>query len=142
MNPNNTIFDAKRLIGRKFNDSTVQSDRKHWPFQVVEQNSLPRLKVEYQSEEKTFTPEEISSMELISSGVKVFSSLWYSTFSLGREFCSMTWKDQCFLSDCTVESLNFLPINLLASKMVLFGFMATWFFAASPINLSVSVKAT
>ena len=65
MNPNNTIFDAKRLIGRKFNDSTVQSDRKHWPFQVVEQNSLPRLKVEHQSEEKTFTPEEISSMVLV-----------------------------------------------------------------------------
>jgi len=65
MNPNNTIFDAKRLIGRKFNESTVQSDRKHWPFQVVEQNGLPRLRVEYQSEEKTFTPEEISSMVLV-----------------------------------------------------------------------------
>merc|ERR1712107_584237 len=65
MNPNNTIFDAKRLIGRKFNDSTVQSDRKHWPFQVVEQNGLPRLRVEYQSEEKTFIPEEISPMVLV-----------------------------------------------------------------------------
>merc|ERR1712212_687496 len=65
MNPNNTIFDAKRLIGRKFNESTVQSDRKHWPFQVVEQNGLPRLRVEFQSEEKTFTPEEISSMVLV-----------------------------------------------------------------------------
>merc|ERR1712209_323780 len=65
MNPNNTIFDVKRLIGRKFNESTVQSDRKHWPFQVVEQNGLPRLRVEYQSEEKTFTPEEISSMVLV-----------------------------------------------------------------------------
>merc|ERR1712172_214113 len=65
MNPNNTIFDAKRLIGRKFNDSTVQSDRKHWPFQVVDQNGLPRLRVEHQSEEKTFTPEEISSMVLV-----------------------------------------------------------------------------
>merc|ERR1712223_2115105 len=65
MNPNNTIFDAKRLIGRKFNESTVHSDRKHWPFQVVDQNGLPRLRVEYQSEEKTFTPEEISSMVLV-----------------------------------------------------------------------------
>merc|ERR1712038_1840775 len=65
MNPNNTIFDAKRLIGRKFNDSTVQSDRKHWPFQVVDENGLPRFRVEHQSEEKTFTPEEISSMVLV-----------------------------------------------------------------------------
>merc|ERR1712243_124562 len=65
INPSNTIFDAKRLIGRKFNESTVQSDRKHWPFHVVDQNGLPRLRVEYQSEEKTFTPEEISSMVLV-----------------------------------------------------------------------------
>merc|ERR1739844_284845 len=65
MNPNNTIFDAKRLVGRKFNDSTVQSDRKHWPFQVVDENGLPRLRVEHQGEEKTFTPEEISSMVLV-----------------------------------------------------------------------------
>merc|ERR1712012_599783 len=65
MNPTNTIFDAKRLIGRKFNDSNVQADMKHWPFQVVDSNGLPKLKVEYQSEEKTFTPEEISSMVLV-----------------------------------------------------------------------------
>jgi len=65
INPTNTIFDAKRLIGRKFNDSSVQSDRKHWPFQVVDSNGLPKLKVEYQNEEKTFTPEEISSMVLV-----------------------------------------------------------------------------
>jgi len=64
INPTNTIFDAKRLIGRKFGDSTVQSDRKHWPFNVVDANGLPKLRVEYQNEEKTFTPEEISSMVL------------------------------------------------------------------------------
>merc|ERR1711930_792 len=52
-------------IGRKFNDSNVQTDRKHWPFQVVDSNGLPKLKVEHQSEEKTFTPEEISSMVLV-----------------------------------------------------------------------------
>ena len=65
INPTNTIFDAKRLIGRKFTDTTVQTDMKHWPFKVVEHNTLPKLRVEYQSEEKTFTPEEISSMVLL-----------------------------------------------------------------------------
>jgi len=64
INPSNTIFDAKRLIGRKFDDSTVQSDKKHWPFDVVDSNGLPKLKVEYKNEEKTFTPEEVSSMVL------------------------------------------------------------------------------
>ena len=64
INPTNTVFDAKRLIGRKYNDSSVQSDRKHWPFDVVDANGLPKLRVEYQNEEKTFTPEEISSMVL------------------------------------------------------------------------------
>jgi len=64
INPTNTIFDAKRLIGRKFADSTVQSDMKHWPFKVVDSGSLPKLEVEYKNETKTFTPEEISSMVL------------------------------------------------------------------------------
>merc|ERR1711936_120176 len=63
-NPTNTIFDAKRLIGRKFADSTVQSDMKHWPFKVVDSGSLPKLEVEYKNETKTFTPEEISAMVL------------------------------------------------------------------------------
>merc|ERR1711892_936971 len=65
MNPNNTIFDAKRLIGRKFSDDTVQSDMKHWPFQVVNVGDKPKLKVEFMCEEKTFTPEEVSSMVLV-----------------------------------------------------------------------------
>merc|ERR1712013_10090 len=65
INPTNTIFDAKRLIGRKFEDSTVQADMKHWPFTVVDIGGLPKLKVEYKNEEKTFTPEEISSMVLV-----------------------------------------------------------------------------
>jgi len=64
INPTNTIFDAKRLIGRKFADSTVQSDLKHWPFKVIDAGGLPKLEVEYKNETKTFTPEEISSMVL------------------------------------------------------------------------------
>ncbi|XP_066969981.1 heat shock 70 kDa protein cognate 4-like [Macrobrachium rosenbergii] len=64
MNPNNTVFDAKRLIGRKFEDPTVQSDMKHWPFTVVNEGGKPKLRVEFKGEMKTFNPEEISSMVL------------------------------------------------------------------------------
>ena len=64
MNPTNTIFDAKRLIGRKFTDATVQADMKHWPFNVVEIDGRPKIEVEYKSETKTFFAEEISSMVL------------------------------------------------------------------------------
>jgi L1 cell adhesion molecule like protein len=65
MNPNNTVFDAKRLIGRKFDDSAVQSDMKHWPFQVISDGGKPKIRVEYKGETKTFSPEEISSMVLL-----------------------------------------------------------------------------
>ncbi|KAG5681729.1 hypothetical protein PVAND_011139 [Polypedilum vanderplanki] len=65
MNPTNTIFDAKRLIGRKFDDPAVQSDMKHWPFEVVSVEGKPKIKVTYKDEVKTFFPEEISSMVLV-----------------------------------------------------------------------------
>ena len=65
MNPTNTVFDAKRLIGRKFNDPTVQSDMKHWPFKVIDVDGKPKLEIEYKGESKVFTPEEISSMVLV-----------------------------------------------------------------------------
>uniref|UniRef100_W5M512 Uncharacterized protein n=1 Tax=Lepisosteus oculatus TaxID=7918 RepID=W5M512_LEPOC len=64
MNPNNTIFDAKRLIGRKYEDPVVQSDMKHWPFKVISDGGKPKVQVEYKGENKTFYPEEISSMVL------------------------------------------------------------------------------
>ena len=65
MNPNNTVFDAKRLIGRRFDDSCVQSDMKHWPFTVVNDATKPKIQVEFKGETKTFFPEEISSMVLV-----------------------------------------------------------------------------
>ncbi|XP_075242552.1 heat shock-related 70 kDa protein 2-like [Convolutriloba macropyga] len=64
MNPNNTVFDAKRLIGRKFSEDTVQKDIKLWPFKVVDNNEKPQIEVEYKSEKKRFHAEEISSMVL------------------------------------------------------------------------------
>ncbi|XP_037073671.1 heat shock 70 kDa protein cognate 4 [Pollicipes pollicipes] len=64
MNPGNTVFDAKRLIGRRFDDAPVQADMKHWPFQVVSDGGKPKIKVEYKCEAKVFAPEEISSMVL------------------------------------------------------------------------------
>ncbi|KAG7053988.1 hsp70-like protein [Colletotrichum scovillei] len=64
MNPHNTVFDAKRLIGRKFQDSEVQADMKHFPFKVIEKGGKPNIEVEFKGETKTFTPEEISAMVL------------------------------------------------------------------------------
>jgi len=65
MNPHNTVFDAKRLIGRKFADVEVQADMKHFPFAVVDRAGKPVIEVEFKGEKKQFTPEEISSMVLI-----------------------------------------------------------------------------
>lgn len=64
-NPANTVFDAKRLIGRKFNDTVVQSDIKSWPFKVKEgSGGRPVISVEHEGETKEFLPEEISAMVL------------------------------------------------------------------------------
>lgn len=66
MNPTNTVFDAKRLIGRKFSEGMVQSDMKHWPFKVVSRgDDKPVIEVQFHGESKTFMPEEVSSMVLI-----------------------------------------------------------------------------
>jgi heat shock 70kDa protein 1/2/6/8 len=64
-NPKNTVFDAKRLIGRKFTDPTVQSDMKHWPFMVKEgKGGKPTIEVEWKEERKEFLAEEISAAVL------------------------------------------------------------------------------
>lgn len=64
MNPENTIFEAKRLIGRQFSDVTVQSDIKQFPFSVINKGGKPYIQATYKNELKTFSPEEISSMIL------------------------------------------------------------------------------
>ncbi|KAG8891193.1 Heat shock protein sks2, partial [Tulasnella sp. 417] len=64
MNPRNTVFDAKRLIGRRYDDPDVKKDMTHWPFQVIEKAGSPFIQVDYLGETKTFSPQEISSMVL------------------------------------------------------------------------------
>ncbi|KAK1437158.1 hypothetical protein QVD17_02944 [Tagetes erecta] len=65
MNPANTIFDAKRLIGRRFSDSNVQQDMKLWPFKVIRGHTdTPKIVVSYKGQEKEFLAEEISAMVL------------------------------------------------------------------------------
>ena len=63
-NPENTVFDIKRLMGRKFNDETVQSDKKLLPYNIINKNGKPVVEVQVKGENKQFTPEEVSAMIL------------------------------------------------------------------------------
>jgi molecular chaperone DnaK (HSP70) len=63
-NPENTVFDAKRLIGREWTDASVQHDIKYFPFKVIDKNSKPHIKVDTTQGEKIFAAEEISAMVL------------------------------------------------------------------------------
>jgi heat shock protein 1/8 len=63
-NPTNTVYDAKRMIGRDFSDHKLQDDMKHFSFQVIDHNNKPKIRVNYKGEDKDFTPEEISAMVL------------------------------------------------------------------------------
>jgi len=63
-NPRNTVYDAKRLIGRKYNDRTVVADRKLWPFEIVNKDSKPHIQVEFKGEKRMFAAEEISAFVL------------------------------------------------------------------------------
>ena len=63
MNPTNTVYDAKRLIGRKFDEPVVQKDISHWGFKVINDgNNKPKFEVQFKGETKQFYPEEISAM--------------------------------------------------------------------------------
>merc|ERR1711920_466144 len=64
LNPSNTVYDAKRLIGRRFTDAAVQHDMKLWPFALVSVDGKPIIEVEVSGAMKKFTPEEISAMVL------------------------------------------------------------------------------
>ncbi|KAJ2234199.1 ATPase with role in protein import into the ER [Coemansia sp. RSA 1722] len=63
-NPENTIFDAKRLIGLRYDDKEVKRDMKHWPFEVTNKDGKPNFRVDVKGDKRTFSPEEISAMVL------------------------------------------------------------------------------
>jgi heat shock protein 5 len=65
LNPKNTLFDVKRLIGRRFTDPSVQHDKKLLPFDIINKDSKPYIEVEIKGEKKQFSPEEISAMVLV-----------------------------------------------------------------------------
>eukprot|EP01094_Clydonella_sp_ATCC50884_P029327 TRINITY_DN914_c0_g1_i1.p1 TRINITY_DN914_c0_g1~~TRINITY_DN914_c0_g1_i1.p1 ORF type:complete len:661 (+),score=324.84 TRINITY_DN914_c0_g1_i1:50-2032(+) len=78
LNPKNTVFDAKRLIGRRFGDEVVQKDRLLWPFEVTQgDGGKPLIKVQFKGEEKTYLPEEISAMVLTKLKATASSYLGY-----------------------------------------------------------------
>jgi len=63
-NPKNTVYEAKRLIGKNYNDQSVQDYTKLWSFDVIDVNNKPKIQVDYMNEKKLFSPEEISAMVL------------------------------------------------------------------------------
>ena len=65
LNPRYTVFDAKRILGKKFSDESLQSDLAHYPFEVVpDRYDMPLIKVQYKGEERTFKAEQISALVL------------------------------------------------------------------------------
>merc|ERR1711871_1568337 len=64
LDPTNTVYDAKRLIGRNYYDETVQADAKLWPFKISNKDGKPQIEVEVDGKPKAFAPEEVSSMVL------------------------------------------------------------------------------
>uniref|UniRef100_A0A8C5MZ00 Heat shock protein 70 n=1 Tax=Leptobrachium leishanense TaxID=445787 RepID=A0A8C5MZ00_9ANUR len=111
MNPTNTVFDAKRLIGRRFEDTVVQSEMKHWPFNVVSDGGRPKVEVDYKGETKSFYPEEIS-MVLVK--MKEIAEAY-----LGKTVCDAVITVPAYFNDSqrqatkdagTISSLNVLRI--------------------------------
>uniref|UniRef100_T1JQG8 Heat shock protein 70 n=1 Tax=Tetranychus urticae TaxID=32264 RepID=T1JQG8_TETUR len=87
MKLSNTVFDVKRLIGRRFDDSSVQADIKHWPFKVVNDSTKPKISVELKGETKTFCPEEISAMILTKmKATAEVKSTAGDTYLVGEDF--------------------------------------------------------
>ncbi|ELW67273.1 Heat shock cognate 71 kDa protein [Tupaia chinensis] len=116
MNPTNTVFDAKCLIGYRFDDAVVQSDMKHWPFMVVNDADSPKIQVEYKGETKSFCPKEMSFMVLtemkeISEAYhgKTVSNAVVTVSAYFNDSQSQTTKDAGTIAGLNVLSVNHEP---------------------------------
>lgn len=126
MNPKNTVFDAKRLIGRRFSDPSVQKDLKHYPFKVIDDgNDKPLIQVEFKGETKQFRPEEISAMVVSKMKEDVESYL-------GKKVTSIVATVPAYFNDaqrqatkdaCTIAGLKVLRIiNEPTAAALCYGF--------------------
>ncbi|KAJ7916116.1 70 kDa heat shock protein 1 [Mycena leptocephala] len=110
MNPTNTMFDAKRLIGRKFDDNEVQADMKPFPFTVFSKGGKPYIRMEYRGEQKEFSPEEISSMVLLK--MKETAELYLGT-TINNAVVTAYFNDsqrQATMDAGTISGMNVLRI--------------------------------
>jgi len=113
LNPEQTVFDVKRLIGRQFKDKTVQHDKKLFPFELIDRESKPYVQVEVLGDKKTFAPEEISAMVL--QKMKAIAE----TF-LGKEVKNAVVTVPAYFNDAqrqatkdagTISGMNVMRIN-------------------------------
>lgn len=93
-NPENTVFDAKRLIGRTWDDATVQKDITYFPFKVIEKNKKPHIQLKVKDSTKTFAAEEISAMVLTKMKVNLFDNKWRSNFNIILMFFCLKYSIQ------------------------------------------------
>merc|ERR1711906_48988 len=112
LNPTNTVFDIKRLIGRRFTDDTVQKDMKLLPFDIVDKDTKPYVSVDVKGEMKSFSPEEISAMIL--GKMKEIAEAF-----LGRKIANAVVTVPAYFNDAqrqatkdagTISSLNVMRI--------------------------------
>jgi heat shock protein 1/8 len=130
INTANTVFDVKRLIGRKFSDSEVRSDRKHWPFKVIESSQgKPMIEVQFQGELKQFSAEEISSMVLTkmkeTAEVYLGHEVKKNAVITVRAYFNDAQR-QATRNACTMAGFNVLRIiNEPTAALVAYGFEKT-----------------
>merc|ERR1712057_58829 len=112
LNPTNTVFDVKRLIGRRMSDDTVQKDMKLLPFDIVDKDSKPYVQVEFKGEKKQYSPEEISST-ILGKMREIAESF------LGKEIANAVVTVPAYFNDAqrqatkdagTISSLNVMRI--------------------------------